>query len=56
MTVRGIPAIYYGTEHYAANFTSNSFGQVGSDPTTERKCQDLIRKVRLSPLLKHWVT
>ncbi|MCG9752392.1 cyclomaltodextrin glucanotransferase [Vibrio brasiliensis] len=32
MTVRGIPAIYYGTEHYSANFTTNAFGQVGSDP------------------------
>jgi len=32
MTVRGIPAIYYGTEQYAANFTTNAFGQVGSDP------------------------
>ena len=37
MTVRGIPAIYYGTEHYAANFTSNSFGQVGSDPYNREK-------------------
>ncbi|MCG9781578.1 cyclomaltodextrin glucanotransferase [Vibrio brasiliensis] len=32
MTVRGIPAIYYGTEQYSANFTTNAFGQVGSDP------------------------
>lgn len=32
MTSRGIPCIYYGTEHYAANFTTNSFGQVGNDP------------------------
>lgn len=32
MTVRGIPAIYYGSEHYSANFTTNAFGQVGSDP------------------------
>ncbi len=32
MTVRGIPAIYYGTEHYSANFSTNAFGQVGSDP------------------------
>ncbi|ELR65919.1 Cyclomaltodextrin glucanotransferase [Photobacterium marinum] len=32
MTSRGIPCIYYGTEQYAANFTVNSFGQVGSDP------------------------
>ncbi len=32
MTVRGVPCIYYGTEHYAANFSTNSFGQVGSDP------------------------
>lgn len=37
MTVRGIPAIYYGTEQYAANFTSNSFGQVGSDPYNREK-------------------
>lgn len=37
MTVRGIPSIYYGTEHYAANFTSNSFGQVGSDPYNREK-------------------
>lgn len=28
MTVRGVPCIYYGTEHYAANFATNSFGQV----------------------------
>ena len=32
MTSRGIPCIYYGTEHYAANFTTNGFGQVGNDP------------------------
>lgn len=32
MTVRGIPAIYYGTEQYAANFEVNDFGQIGSDP------------------------
>ncbi len=32
MTVRGVPCVYYGTEQYAANFTTNSFGQVGSDP------------------------
>ncbi|HDY8882393.1 TPA: cyclomaltodextrin glucanotransferase, partial [Klebsiella pneumoniae] len=37
MTIRGIPAIYYGTEHYAANFTANSFGQVGSDPFNREK-------------------
>ncbi|MBF4410366.1 alpha-amylase family glycosyl hydrolase [Vibrio anguillarum] len=37
MTVRGIPAIYYGTEHYAANFTTNDFGQVGSDPYNREK-------------------
>lgn len=32
MTSRGVPCIYYGTEHYAANFTTNGFGQVGNDP------------------------
>ncbi|WP_299018295.1 alpha-amylase family glycosyl hydrolase [uncultured Photobacterium sp.] len=32
MTSRGVPCIYYGTEQYAANFTVNNFGQVGSDP------------------------
>ncbi|QFT11803.1 alpha-amylase family glycosyl hydrolase [Vibrio sp. THAF190c] len=32
MTSRGIPCIYYGTEHYAANFTTNGFGQQGNDP------------------------
>ncbi len=32
MTVRGVPCIYYATEHYAANFTTNSFGQKGNDP------------------------
>lgn len=32
MTIRGVPCIYYGTEHYAANFTTNAFNQVGSDP------------------------
>lgn len=32
MTSRGIPCIYYGTEHYAANFTVNGFGQQGNDP------------------------
>lgn len=32
MTIRGVPCIYYGTEQYSANFTSNSFGQTGSDP------------------------
>jgi len=32
MSVRGIPCIYYGTEQYAANFTENAFGQIGSDP------------------------
>ena len=32
MTIRGIPAIYYGTEQYAANFETNDFGQIGSDP------------------------
>ena len=32
MTSRGIPCIYYGTENYAANFTTNAFGQVGNDP------------------------
>ncbi|EOX3349772.1 alpha-amylase family glycosyl hydrolase [Vibrio cholerae] len=37
MTVRGIPAIYYGTEHYSANFTQNAFGQVGSDPYNREK-------------------
>ncbi|MGL0945547.1 alpha-amylase family glycosyl hydrolase [Vibrio vulnificus] len=37
MTVRGIPAIYYGTEHYTANFTQNAFGQVGSDPYNREK-------------------
>ena len=37
LTVRGIPAIYYGTEHYAANFTQNAFGQVGSDPYNREK-------------------
>ncbi|WP_441257367.1 alpha-amylase family glycosyl hydrolase [Vibrio sp. Vf1514] len=37
MTVRGIPAIYYGTEQYAANFTQNDFGQVGSDPYNREK-------------------
>ncbi len=37
MTVRGIPAIYYGTEHYAADFTENAFGQVGSDPYNREK-------------------
>ena len=37
MTVRGIPAIYYGTEQYAANFTTNAFGQVGSDPYNREK-------------------
>ena len=37
MTVRGIPAIYYGTEHYSADFTQNAFGQVGSDPYNREK-------------------
>jgi cyclomaltodextrin glucanotransferase len=37
MTVRGIPAIYYGTEQYSANFTTNDFGQVGSDPYNREK-------------------
>ena len=32
MTARGVPCIYYGTEQYAANFTKNTSGQVGSDP------------------------
>ena len=32
MTSRGIPCIYYGTEHYAANFSVNGFGQEGNDP------------------------
>lgn len=32
MTIRGVPCIYYGTEQYAVNFSTNSFGQVGSDP------------------------
>lgn len=54
MTVRGVPCIYYGTEHYAANFTANSFGQVGSDPynremmpsfATNTNAQNIIRKL-----------
>ena len=32
MTIPGVPAIYYGTEHYAARFDKNAFGQIGSDP------------------------
>ena len=54
MTVRGVPCIYYRTEHYAANFTANSFGQVGSDPynremmpsfATNTNAQNIIRKL-----------
>ena len=61
MSVRGIPCIYYGTEQYAANFTENAFGQVGSDPYNREmmpsfsKSSDLygiIKKMILSPFPK----
>ncbi len=32
MTLRGIPVIYYGTEHYATWFTANHEGAMGHDP------------------------
>lgn len=54
MTIRGVPCIYYGTEQYTANFTTNSFGQVGSDPynremmpsfNTETRACNIIRSL-----------
>lgn len=52
MTVRGIPAIYYGTEHYAANFTQNGFGQVGSDPYNREKMPSFSQDTQAFKIIK----
>ena len=52
MTVRGIPAIYYGTEHYAANFTENAFGQVGSDPYNREKMPSFNKDTRAFKIIQ----
>lgn len=52
MTVRGIPAIYYGTEHYSANFTQNDFGQVGSDPYNREKMPSFSQDTQAFKIIK----
>ncbi len=52
MTVRGIPCIYYGTEHYAADFTMNPFGQVGSDPYNREMMPSFDQNSRLYGMIR----
>ncbi|WP_429068387.1 alpha-amylase family glycosyl hydrolase [Aeromonas bestiarum] len=52
MTVRGIPAIYYGTEQYAAKFSENTFGQVGSDPYNREKMPKFSQDTQAFKIIK----